>query len=105
MTQIVTKYNDIAVGDLVTLKSGGPTVVVVGFEGAEPAAPVTAPGQPLLSGASYEEAGPVARVAWIDDKGELRTHRFPIGVLNVKDGDKHRDPPPKDPNAPPSTVF
>jgi hypothetical protein len=84
MVQIVQSYGGASVGDICTLKSGGPDMTVVGFEGPEPVTPVTAPGAPAAFGVAHVEAAPVARVAWITSEGAAVIHRFPVEALNLK---------------------
>lgn len=84
MTQIVHKFGDAEVGDIVNLKSGSPDAVIIGFEGPEPVTPVTAPGAPNLVGASYKEAEPVARVVWFGKDDLEHIGRWPIPALNLK---------------------
>ena len=88
MVQIVSKFGSSEVGDVVTLKSGGPDMTVIGFEGPEPVTPVG----PAL-GLSLTEAEPVARVAWVTSDGVAHIGRFPIASLVVKKSDKPKDAP------------
>jgi Uncharacterized small protein (DUF2158) len=102
MVQIIHKFGDATVGDVVSLKSGGPQATIIGFEGAEPVTPVSAPGAPLLAGVGYVEAEPVARVAWITADGVAHIHRYPLAALNLKAQAKDKPAPGPGPHNDPT---
>jgi hypothetical protein len=79
MTQVITKLGDVALGDLVALKSGGPDAVVLGFV-ASPmgAAPVNVPG------ATYAEEAAFVKIGWATQAGSLAQADVPLAALNVK---------------------
>lgn len=79
MTDIV-----LGVGDVVTLKSGGPAMTIEGFE-VPPAGATSAP--------KAFPADKLVRVVWFDASGIAQERTFWPHLLILKDGDKV-DPAP-----------
>lgn len=80
MSQIVTKFNGISVGDVVNLKSGSPDLTVVGFSVADAVGPIP----PNTSGATFVEESLAAICSGFSTTGAPISAKFPVGVLNVK---------------------
>lgn len=81
MTQIVSKCGGVSVGDIVTSKAGSPDLLVVGFQGPEPTAPI----DPRTPGVTFIEESPVARVVWFNTTtGAAMSTTLPVSALTVK---------------------
>lgn len=80
MVQVIKSFGDASIGDVATLKSGGPDMTVIGFEGPEPVTPVAG----NFVGVAHVEAEPVARVAWVTSDGVAHVHRYPLEALTLK---------------------
>jgi hypothetical protein len=80
MSQVVTKFKDISVGDVVNLKSGSSDLTVVGFSMADSFGPIP----PNTAGATFVEESIVAVCYGFTSTGVPISAKFPVEVLNVK---------------------
>ena len=80
MAQVVTKFKDVSVGDVVNLKSGSPDLTVVGFAMADAVGPVP----PSTPGATFVEESLAAVCYGFNTAGAPISAKFPVEVLNVK---------------------
>jgi hypothetical protein len=80
MAQIVTKFKDVSVGDVVNLKSGSPDLTVVGFAMADAVGPIP----PTTAGATFVEESLAAVCYGFTTTGAPISAKFPVEVLNVK---------------------
>ncbi len=82
MPHLVHKYQDIEVGQVVTLNCGGPPMTVVGF--VPSASPAIAPG---IQNATYVDSASAlhAHVVWVAENGTLGQTTLPVGSFAVKD--------------------
>jgi uncharacterized protein YodC (DUF2158 family) len=69
---------NISIGDVVSVRSGGPSMIVKGFEKLN-SDPATA--------ADFTPTGEngLVRCVWFDQSGKLQQHAFPAILLDVKD--------------------
>ena len=80
MTQIVTKFKNVSVGDVVNLKSGSPDLTVIGFAMADAVGLVP----PTTPGATFVEESLAAICYGFNTAGAPVMAKFPVEVLNVK---------------------
>ena len=80
MTQVVTKFKDISVGDVVNLKSGSPDLTVVGCAVSDVLGAVP----PNTAGATFVEESLAAVCYGFTTAGAPISAKFPVEVLNVK---------------------
>ena len=80
MTQVVTKYAGVAIGDVVNLKSGSPDFTVIGFAAADSLGVIS----PMTPGATFVEESLVAVCYGFSTAGAPVTAKFPVEVLNIK---------------------
>lgn len=90
MVKVIHRIGDVAIGDIVSLKSGGPDLTVVGFGEPEPR-PDFVP-----AGAHVADDTPLVSVAWHTSDGVLGQAKLPVDALNVKAKDKPADEPKHD---------
>jgi uncharacterized protein DUF2158 len=88
MAQVIHKYADLVVGDIVTLKSGSPDMTVIGFNPAEPKPDMAAA---AAHGALLGDELPNVHVAWVSADGAFLQGSLPVASLNIKDSEhEHR---------------
>lgn len=88
MPKIVHKYGDAEIGDIVTLKSGGPKMTLVKF------VPVDSPPIPDgIQNAGWEDSTLklAAQVMWVTESGALGQATLPVSALDFEDDDKPAD--------------
>jgi uncharacterized protein YodC (DUF2158 family) len=90
MPNLIHKYGDAEVGDIVKLKSGGPDMVIVRF------VPSDAPPIPDgIQNTSWGDSTKIlnAQVMWVTESGALGQATLPVAALTFKDDDSDRPNP------------
>lgn len=82
MSKLVHKYGDAEIGDIVTLKSGGPPMTLVKFVPAD-----SPPIPDGLQNSQWSDSTTTlnAQVMWVAENGSLGQATIPVAALDFKD--------------------